>query len=95
LNPLWHGILGFVILVLGLISWTGNGVVVYVFSCTKGLRTPSNMFVVNLAVSDFLMMVVMSPPMVFNCYFETWMLGTVKLFICAVKHMVFVLVSSG
>jgi r-opsin len=77
MNPLWHGILGFVILVLGIISWTGNGVVVYIFSCTKGLRTPSNMFVVNLAVSDFLMMVIMSPPMVFNCYFETWMLGKV------------------
>jgi xanthine/uracil/vitamin C permease (AzgA family) len=31
--------------------------------------------VVNLAFSDFLMMVIMSPPMVINCYFATWVLG--------------------
>ncbi|XP_049774869.1 opsin-1-like [Schistocerca cancellata] len=75
LNPLWHGILGFMIAVLGVISWIGNGVVIYIFSTTKSLRTPSNLLVVNLAFSDFLMMVVMSPPMVLNCYYETWVLG--------------------
>jgi r-opsin len=75
MNPLWHGILGFVIGVLGFISWMGNGVVIYIFSTTKPLRTPSNLLVVNLAFSDFLMMVIMSPPMVINCYFETWVLG--------------------
>lgn len=75
MNPLWHGILGFVIGVLGFISWVGNGVVIYVFSTTKSLRTPSNLLVVNLAFSDFLMMVIMSPPMVISCYFETWVLG--------------------
>ncbi|KAJ4429000.1 hypothetical protein ANN_25996 [Periplaneta americana] len=75
LNPLWHGILGFMIGVLGFVSWMGNGVVIYVFSTTKSLRTPSNLLVVNLAFSDFLMMVIMSPPMVVNCYYETWVLG--------------------
>ncbi|PSN33893.1 Opsin-1 [Blattella germanica] len=75
LNPLWHGILGFVIAVLGFISWTGNGMVIYIFSSTKSLRTPSNLLVVNLAFSDFLMMVIISPPMVVNCYNETWVLG--------------------
>ncbi|XP_046393055.1 rhodopsin-like [Ischnura elegans] len=75
MNPLWHGILGFVIAVLGFISWAGNGVVIYVFSCTKSLRTPSNLLVVNLAVSDFLMMVFMCPFMLVNCYYETWVFG--------------------
>lgn len=75
MNPLWHSILGIVMVILGLISWIGNGVVVYVFCTTKSLRTPSNLLVVNLAFSDFLMMVVMSPPMVINCYYETWVLG--------------------
>ncbi|XP_065335158.1 rhodopsin-like [Cloeon dipterum] len=75
LNPLWHGILGFVIGLLGVIAWTGNSVVIYVFSCTRKLRTPSNMFVVNLAASDFLMMVCMSPVMIINCYYETWVMG--------------------
>lgn len=75
LNPLWHAILGFVIGVLGFISVSGNGMVVYIFVSTKSLRTPSNLFVINLALSDFCMMFCMSPPMVINCYFETWVFG--------------------
>lgn len=64
LNPMWHGLLGFVIGLLGFISVTGNGMVVYIFLSTKSLRTPSNLFVINLAISDFCMMLCMSPPMV-------------------------------
>ncbi|CAH1104247.1 unnamed protein product [Psylliodes chrysocephalus] len=75
MNPLWHGILGFMIGVLGFISIIGNGMVVYIFMGTKALRTPSNLLVVNLAFSDFLMMTTMAPPMVINCYYETWVLG--------------------
>ncbi|CAH1999011.1 unnamed protein product [Acanthoscelides obtectus] len=75
MNPLWHGILGFTIGVLGFISVVGNGMVVYIFLSTKPLRTPSNLLVVNLAFSDFLMMFTMSPSMVINCYHETWVLG--------------------
>nr|BAQ54798.1 opsin, long-wavelength sensitive type [Anotogaster sieboldii] len=75
MNPLWHGILGFVIGCLGIVSWIGNGVVLYVFACTKSLRTPSNLLVVNLAFSDFFMMVIMCPFMLINCYFETWIFG--------------------
>nr|CAI5858158.1 unnamed protein product [Callosobruchus analis] len=75
MNPLWHGILGFTIGVLGVISIIGNGMVIYIFLSTKTLRTPSNLLVVNLAFSDFLMMCTMSPPMVINCYYETWVLG--------------------
>lgn len=75
LNPMWHAILGFVIGLLGFVSISGNGMVVYIFLSTKSLRTPSNLFVINLAISDFLMMFTMSPPMVINCYYETWVLG--------------------
>ncbi|XP_046735151.1 rhodopsin [Diprion similis] len=75
MNPLWHGILGFVIACLGFVSVVGNGMVVYIFCSTKTLRTPSNLLVVNLAFSDFLMMFTMSPPMVINCYYETWVFG--------------------
>lgn len=75
MNPLWHGILGFFMTVLGVMSISGNFVVIYIFSTTKSLRTPSNLFVVNLAISDFLMMCCMSPAMVINCYYETWVLG--------------------
>jgi len=75
MNPLWHGLLGFVIGVLGVVSVTGNGMVIYIFSSTKSLRTLSNLLVVNLAFSDFVMMTCMSPVMVINCYSETWVLG--------------------
>nr|BAQ54707.1 opsin, long-wavelength sensitive type [Sympetrum frequens] len=75
MNPLWHGILGFVIGCLGLVSWCGNGVVIYIFSTTKSLRTPSNLLVVNLAISDFFMMVIMCPFMLVNCHYETWVFG--------------------
>ncbi|XP_055611119.1 opsin-1-like [Uranotaenia lowii] len=75
MNPLWHSMLGFAIFILSFISLVGNGCVMYIFTGTKTLRTPSNLLVVNLAFSDFLMMFTMGPPMVINCYYETWVLG--------------------
>nr|ANN11808.1 long wavelength sensitive opsin 2 [Acmaeodera diffusa]ANN11812.1 long wavelength sensitive opsin 2 [Acmaeodera diffusa]APY20542.1 long wavelength sensitive opsin 2 [Acmaeodera diffusa] len=75
LNPMWHGIIGFLMGVMGVIAFFGNGMVVYIFCSTKTLRTPSNFLVVNLAFSDFLMMVSLVPEVVINCYFETWALG--------------------
>ncbi|XP_031847305.2 long wavelength sensitive opsin 2 [Nomia melanderi] len=75
LDPLWHKVLGFVMIILGIMGWCGNGVVVYVFLLTPSLRTPSNLLVVNLAFSDFIMMGFMCPPMVICCFYETWVLG--------------------
>lgn len=75
MDPMWHNILGLVMIVLGFMGWSGNGVVVYVFLMTPSLRTPSNLLIINLAFSDFIMMVIMSPPMVINCYYQTWVLG--------------------
>lgn len=53
----------------------GNFVVIQVFGTTKHLRTPSNLLVINLAFSDFLMLFTMAPPLVLNCFYETWYLG--------------------
>nr|AUC64079.1 LWS opsin 2 [Neogonodactylus oerstedii]QIW86049.1 opsin L19 [Neogonodactylus oerstedii] len=75
MNPLWYGLLGFAIFVLGIMSVVGNGIVIWVFMTTKNLRSPANTLVVNLALSDFLMMLVMFPPMVISCYNGTWTLG--------------------
>ncbi|XP_032529082.1 opsin-1-like [Danaus plexippus] len=85
MNPMWHGLLGFVMGVLGFISITGNGMVVYIFTTTKTLKTPSNILVVNLAFSDFCMMAIMAPPMLINCYNETWVFGPLacQLYACA------------
>lgn len=75
MNPLWHSILGFAIFVFSIIALLGNLCVIYIFTKTKSLRTPSNLLVLNLAVSDFMIMFTMGPPMVINCYFETWVFG--------------------
>ncbi|XP_065212625.1 rhodopsin-like [Planococcus citri] len=75
LNPTWHKMLAFFMFVVGMASFFGNGLVVYIFTTTKSLRTPSNLLVVNLAFSDFCMMFCMSPAMVYNCMYETWSLG--------------------
>ncbi|CAG9807712.1 unnamed protein product [Chironomus riparius] len=75
MNPLWHSILGFTIFCIAIISMIGNYVVISVFTSTKSLRSPSNLLVVNLAFSDFLMMFTMGPPMVMSCYHETWIYG--------------------
>ncbi|KAG5668299.1 hypothetical protein PVAND_016246 [Polypedilum vanderplanki] len=75
LNPLWHGILGFTIGLFSIIALLGNLCVIYIFAKTKSLRTPSNMFVINLAVSDFMIMFTMGLPMVVNSYYETWVFG--------------------
>ncbi|CAG9575822.1 unnamed protein product [Danaus chrysippus] len=85
MNPMWHGLLGFVMGVLSFISVTGNGMVIYIFTTTKSLKTPSNILVVNLAFSDFLMMALMAPPMIINCYNETWVFGPLacQLYACA------------
>ncbi|KAA0186110.1 LWS opsin 1 [Hyalella azteca] len=72
LNPMWYGLLGFTITVLGILSITGNTIVMWVFLNTKSLRSPANLLVVNLALSDFGMMATMFPPMVTSCYYGTW-----------------------
>lgn len=75
MNPLWHSILAFVTFVIGIISMAGNLMVVNIFTRTPGLRTPSNLLIVNLALSDFLMMFLNGPIMTFNCIKKTWWLG--------------------
>jgi len=75
MNPLWHSLLGVAMVIFVITSLTGNGVVMSVFMSTKALRTPANLLVVNLAFSDFFMMFTMGPPMIINCYYETWVFG--------------------
>ncbi|KAH7965993.1 hypothetical protein HPB49_012504 [Dermacentor silvarum] len=85
MNPLWHSLLGFAMVVLGIISVMGNSMVIYIMTTTKSLRTPTNMLVVNLAFSDWCMMAFMMPTMAANCFAETWILGP---FMCEVYGMV-------
>lgn len=72
MNPLWYKLVFFYMFVMGTLSVCGNFVVIWVFMNTKSLRTPSNLYVVSLAVSDFIMMACMCPPILVNCYYEMW-----------------------
>jgi len=77
MESMWYKWLGITIFFLGILSVVGNGMVIYIFTCTKNLRTPSNLLIVNLAFSDFCLMFTMCPAMVWNCFYETWMFGTI------------------
>ena len=56
-HPLANHLIGIAYFFLWIINFFGNGSVIYIFLKVKSLRTPSNMFVVNLAFSDWAMMI--------------------------------------
>ncbi|XP_039471439.1 opsin 4xa [Oreochromis aureus] len=70
-----HYIFAFVVSVIGTVGVTGNALVMYAFYCNKKLRTPPNFFIVNLAVSDFLMAVTQSPIFFVNSLYKGWIFG--------------------
>jgi len=65
-HPLIKDAFGILFGLLYIISFFGNGCVLYVFLTTKTLRTPTNYFVLNLAFSDLLMMTGQALPIFFN-----------------------------
>ncbi|KAM3874279.1 opsin 4xa [Diretmus argenteus] len=70
-----HYIVAFFVLVIGALGVTGNGLVMYAFSCNKKLRTRPNYFIMNLAVSDFLMAITQSPIFFVNSLYKGWIFG--------------------
>lgn len=64
----------FVVFVVGVV---GNGLVVYVVLFDRRMRTVTNLFIVNLSVADFLVVVVCLPPTVLGDVTETWFMGSV------------------
>ncbi|XP_039963388.1 opsin Rh3 isoform X1 [Bactrocera tryoni] len=70
----YHYLLGTLYIIFTTISMCGNGVVVYVFSAAKSLRTPSNIFVINLAICDFFMMM-KTPVFIYNSFHRGFELG--------------------
>ncbi|GFT04908.1 ocellar opsin [Trichonephila clavipes] len=75
IKRIWHIVLGLVIILLGVVSLSGNGVVLYLMASVRSLRTPANLLVMNLALSDFCMLAFMMPTMAPNSFGETWVLG--------------------
>ncbi|XP_060934196.1 opsin 4xa [Limanda limanda] len=70
-----HYIVAFFVLVIGTVGVTGNALVMYAFFCNKNLRTTPNFFIMNLAVSDFLMAITQSPIFFINSLYKGWIFG--------------------
>nr|APY20569.1 ultraviolet sensitive opsin 2 [Brassicogethes aeneus] len=69
-----HMLLAFVYVFLFFASTIGNGLVLWVFCSAKSLRTASNMFVVNLALCDFVMNA-KTPINIYNSIYHGYALG--------------------
>merc|ERR1711973_785221 len=75
-HPLIPHIFGILFFFLWMVNFVGNGLVIFIFLKTKSLRTPTNMFVVNLALSDCVMMSTMGLPVTINAFTQRyWMWG--------------------
>ncbi|XP_039531348.1 opsin 4xa isoform X2 [Pimephales promelas] len=70
-----HYIVAFFVAIIGAVGVIGNLLVMYAFFCNKKLRTPPNYFIMNLAVSDFLMAITQSPIFFVNCMYKEWVFG--------------------
>ncbi|POI23135.1 hypothetical protein CIB84_013117 [Bambusicola thoracicus] len=68
---------GTCVLVIGSIGIIGNLLVLYAFYSNKKLRTPQNFFIMNLAVSDFLMSASQAPICFINSLHREWILGDI------------------
>ncbi|XP_030419704.1 melanopsin-like [Gopherus evgoodei] len=70
-------IIGTCVLIIGSIGVIGNLLVLYAFYSNKKLRTPPNYFIMNLAVSDFLMSASQAPICFINSLRKEWILGEI------------------
>jgi r-opsin len=69
-----HYLLAILCIAFIIVGSIGNGLVIWVFTAAKPLKTPSNIFVVNLALFDFLMMMEL-PMFVYNSFYRGFAFG--------------------
>uniref|UniRef100_A0A3Q2YG08 Opsin 4 n=1 Tax=Hippocampus comes TaxID=109280 RepID=A0A3Q2YG08_HIPCM len=70
-----HYTIGSTILAIGITGIVGNFLVIYAFSRSRSLRTPPNMFIINLAVTDLLMCVTQAPIFFISSMHKRWIFG--------------------
>ncbi|XP_076587952.1 opsin 4xb isoform X1 [Chaetodon auriga] len=70
-----HYIVALFVFVIGALGITGNALVMFAFYSNKKLRNLPNYFIMNLAVSDFLMAFTQSPIFFINCLYKEWVFG--------------------
>lgn len=73
-EPIYNYVLGLLYILFTFVALVGNGLVIWIFGTAKSLRTPSNMFVVNLAICDFVMML-KTPIFIYNSFNLGYALG--------------------
>jgi len=84
-HPLISDGFGLLFFFLWMMSTFGNGLVIYIFLSTKTLRTASNIFIVNLAFSDLMMMTTQALPVGINAFAsDSWIWSSFgcKLYAC-------------
>nr|QHF16567.1 UV opsin [Tribolium confusum] len=69
-----HFLLALIYIGFFIMATIGSGLVIWIFSTSKSLRTASNMFVVNLAICDFVMMI-KTPIFIYNSFYRGFALG--------------------
>ncbi|XP_066549308.1 melanopsin-A [Amia ocellicauda] len=70
-----HYTIGAVILAVGITGILGNFLVIYAFSRSRSLRTPANMFIINLAITDLLMCLTQAPIFFTTSMHKRWIFG--------------------
>ncbi|XP_043836097.1 melanopsin [Dromiciops gliroides] len=70
-----HYTIGATILVVGFTGVLGNLLVIYTFCRSRSLRTPANMFIINLAISDFFMSFTQAPVFFASSLYKRWIFG--------------------
>nr|BBA21101.2 rhodopsin [Ambigolimax valentianus] len=78
ITPAWHYAMGIFITFVSIFGSMGNMLVMYIFGTTKTLRTPSNIFVLNLSMSDLIFSIINGfPLMTISCFNRRWIFGKV------------------
>ncbi|XP_032792245.1 compound eye opsin BCRH2 [Daphnia magna] len=67
-HPMMYYFFGLLYTVIGVVAISGNWMVLRILGSFPSLRTPANMLVMNLAVSDFLLMITLIPECVYNFF---------------------------
>ncbi|XP_023676251.2 opsin 4b [Paramormyrops kingsleyae] len=70
-----HYTIASVILAVGITGMVGNFLVMYAFCRSRSLRTPANMFIINLAIADFLMCITQTPIFFITSMHKRWIFG--------------------
>ncbi|KAL2091751.1 hypothetical protein ACEWY4_011549 [Coilia grayii] len=70
-----HYIVALFIVSIGALGITGNALVIFAFCSNRKLRSLPNYFIVNLAVSDFLMAFTQAPIFFINSLYTEWVFG--------------------